>query len=713
MVASLQHTTSRGLSCFFHKELPNKRTNPTGMNRLQYETSPYLQQHAHNPVDWYAWKPEAFERARRENKPILVSIGYSTCHWCHVMERESFEDVVVADFMNRHFVNIKVDREERPDVDAIHMEACQVIAGSGGWPLNCFLTPDGRPFYAGAYYPPQPAFNRPSWTQVLQSMVHHFTDRRQVVEDQANRLVEIIKSSEAVFLGDALTPEQAPLRFTPVLLQNIYYELRKRFDRENGGFGGSPKFPGSMSLEFLLQYHHFLQEPEALAHVERSLEHMIQGGIYDQLGGGFARYSTDAEWLVPHFEKMLYDNALLVGLLSDVYRVTKKTLYSETIEETLKFIQREMTGAEGGFYSALDADSEGVEGKFYVWEKAEVEAVLRENADLFCKFYDVTSEGNWEGTNILWRPQSYGTYAIQNGIKPDIFEKQLKSLRNKLFAVRAERIRPHLDDKMLLDWNALMCTAYAKAYAALGNPDYKNAAERNLHFLLEKFQQADGKTFYHTYKEGKAQYDAFLDDYANLIEAILNVYTLNFEVQLLERAAALTDWVIQQFHDSESGLFFFTSENQSDILLRRKELYDNATPSGNSTMIHNLFKLAVLLHRPHYKTLAMKMLHTMRDAVERYPASFARWATALVQVVYPMPEIAVVGENAFELAQQLNRRYLPYKVLMAAPAAHEHYPLLAGRNASGETNIYICRDYACQLPVKTLAEAEKMLDIGE
>ncbi|MFN7120107.1 MAG: thioredoxin domain-containing protein, partial [Saprospiraceae bacterium] len=511
---------------------------------------------------------------------------------------------------------------------------------------------------------------------------------------------------------DTLTQENQRLLFTPVTLQNIYYQFEKRFDRENGGFGGAPKFPGSMSHEFLLQYYHHLHEPEALEQVEFSLERMIQGGIYDQLGGGFARYATDAEWLVPHFEKMLYDNALLVSLLSDVYRITKKEIYRETIEETLEFIHREMTSPEGGFYSALDADSEGVEGKYYVWDKSEIDIILKEDAILFNDFYDVTEEGNWEETNILWRAQSYEEYAAAEGLDVTILKNQLKARRATLFAARQQRVRPGLDDKILLDWNALMCTAHAKAYKALGNVDYKNTAERNLQFLLEKLQQPDGVSYYHTYKEGKAQYDAFLDDYANLIEAIIYVYSINFDLKLLDRAKALTDFVIQHFHDTESGLFFFTSENQQDILLRRKELYDNATPSGNSTMIHNLLKLAILLDRPDYKVIAVNMLKAMRDAVERYPSSFARWATAMVPLVFSPPEIAIVGEDAFTLAAELNQLYIPNKVMMAAPQAQQDYPLLADRNASSETNIYICRDYACQLPVKTVEEAKKMLDIG-
>ncbi len=682
----------------------------TQMNRLQYETSPYLLQHAHNPVEWYAWKPEAFEKARRENKPLLVSIGYSTCHWCHVMERESFENEEIAAFMNEHFVNIKVDREERPDVDSIYMEACQIISGSGGWPLNCFLLPDGRPFYAGTYFPPKPAYNRPSWMQVLQNIYQNFYHRREVVEEQAERLMAIIKSSDSVFLGDQVAPHKENTLFTPVLLQNIFYQLQNRFDRENGGFGGAPKFPGSMSLEYLLQYHYHTGEEEALHQVLFSLDRMIQGGIYDQLGGGFARYATDKAWLVPHFEKMLYDNALLIKILSDAYRVSDSVLYKETIEETLDFIEREMTSPEGGFYSALDADSEGEEGKYYVWQKSEAEAILGEEAALFCEFYDVTETGNWEEKNILWRAQSFEEFAEVFSLDVSELKKRLKTAREKMFAARNQRIRPGTDDKIMLDWNGLMCSAYASAHAALGVPKYREVAERNLAFLLEKFRQPAGH-FHHIYKNGSTQYEAFLDDYANLIEAILAVYNINFDSNLLKEAGQLTDFVIQHFYDEQSKLFFFTSGTQQDIPLRRKELYDNATPSGNSTMIHNLLKLSILLGKDTYREIAVHMLKAMRDAVERYPASFARWANALFGLVYPMHEIAVIGSESQALAADINHLYIPNKVLMASSEADENFPLLAGRNANGVTNIYICRDYACQMPVQNIEDAKKILDI--
>ena len=481
------------------------------MNHLQHETSPYLLQHANNPVNWHAWKTAAFERAKLEDKPILVSIGYSTCHWCHVMERESFEDHEVADFMNENFVCIKVDREERPDVDQIYMEACQVMTGGGGWPLNCFLLPDRRPFYAGTYYPPMPAYNRPSWLQVLMNISHAYQHKRDTIGEQAQRLTEIIQNSGNTFTsGNKLRVVSDEQPFSDALLKNIFQNLQKQFDTASGGFGGAPKFPGTMSLNYLFAYHFYFGEKSALDHALLSLDKMAMGGIYDQLGGGFARYATDAKWLVPHFEKMLYDNALLVGVLADAYKITKKELYRETIEETLAWVKREMTSDEGGFYSAQDADSEGVEGKFYVWDKAEVEQVLNGDADLFSKFYDVTEKGNWEEKNILWRKVDFEEFSKEANIPVSDIKSRLAEGRKKLFEVRSRRIWPSLDDKLLLDWNALMCSAFAKAYAALGVEEYRDTAVRNLDFILKKFTQSDGLTLFHTYKSGMAQYDAFL-----------------------------------------------------------------------------------------------------------------------------------------------------------------------------------------------------------
>jgi uncharacterized protein len=705
------------------------------MNHLIHETSPYLLQHAHNPVNWHAWKPEAFERARAEDKPILVSIGYSTCHWCHVMERESFEDEGVAAMMNEYFINIKVDREERPDVDQIYMEACQVISGSGGWPLNCFLTPDGRPFFAGTYYPPQPAHSRPSWSQVLNNIANAFHNKRDTVEAQASQLTDIIKNADKNYIK--IKNEELGIRsentdggiFTPALLENIYYALRERFDRLEGGFGGAPKFPGTMGIQYLLDYHFYTKNPEALVHAELSLTKMIQGGIYDQLGGGFARYATDREWLIPHFEKMLYDNALLINVLSETYKLTKKNIYRETIEETLEFIEREMTADVrcqmsevranvdtfdikhltsdinfGGFYAAYDADSEGVEGKFYVWDKSEIDAILGENAPSFCAFYDITEGGNWEHSNILWRHKSYEEFEGLTNMSVTDLKEKLKISRDKLFKIRNARIKPGLDDKILLSWNALMISAYAKAFEATGMEGYRKRAIESLEFVLEHFKNEQTLGFFHTYKNGKKQYDAFLEDYAYLIEALLDVYSICFDKQYLVLAQTYTNDVLKNFLDNTDNLFYFTSSKQKDVLLRKKDLFDNAMPSGNSTMAKNLMRLGIMLDDEKYKTLSINMLKAVLEVIERYPSSFSKWASVVLSTVHTPYEIAVVGEKSFEKVGEINALFLPNKILMASVKEDETLPLLRGREVEGETLIYLCQNYTCRMPVKIIED---------
>ncbi len=684
------------------------------MNHLQHETSPYLLQHSNNPVDWYAWKPEAFERAKREDKPILVSIGYSTCHWCHVMERESFEDHEVADFMNDNFVCIKVDREERPDVDQIYMEACQVMTGGGGWPLNCFLLPDGRPFYAGTYYPPMPAHNRPSWLQVLMNITHAYQHKRNTVGEQAQRLTEIIQNSGNTFTGgNKLRVVSDDQPFTEALLKNIFQNLQKQFDTTNGGVGGAPKFPGTMSLNYLLGYHFYFGEKAALDHALLSLDKMAMGGIYDQLGGGFARYATDAKWLVPHFEKMLYDNALLLGVLADAYKITKKELYRETIEETLGWVKREMTSDEGGFYSAQDADSEGVEGKFYVWEKEEVGKLLGADSDLFSKFYDVTEKGNWEEKNILWRKSDFEEFAKEANVPVGDLKSRLAEGRKKLLEVRSQRIWPGLDDKLLLDWNALMCSAHAKAYAALGVEEYRDAAVRNLDFLLKKFVQPDGVTLFHTYKAGRAQYDAFLDDYAYLIEALLDVAEITFDTAYIVQAGRYIEFVFENFLDPTDKLFYFTSAKQKDVLMRRKDLFDSATPSGNSTMVRNLQRAGILRGREDWLNHASDMLLALRESLERYPSSFSQWAGCLMGEVFGYAEVAVVGELAYQQAAQVNGEFLPQKVLMAAKDEDNDFPLLREKRSVGHTLVYLCQNYACQQPVETIEAFRQLIQQGK
>ncbi|MDX1667505.1 MAG: thioredoxin domain-containing protein, partial [Saprospiraceae bacterium] len=628
------------------------------MNRLQEESSPYLQQHAGNPVDWFAWKPEALAKARREDKPILVSIGYSTCHWCHVMERESFENEEVAAFMNEHFVNIKVDREERPDIDHIYMEACQAMTGSGGWPLNCFLLPDGRPFYAGTYFPPRPAHNRASWMQVLQRIHRAFRDRRSEIEKQAQALSEAIGRAERLFLGrdPATTDREEPMSST--LLDEVFQKMRSSFDKVEGGFGGAPKFPSTMSLQFLLEYGHLTEEADAIKHVHLSLEKMIHGGIYDQIGGGFARYATDRAWLVPHFEKMLYDNALLVEILADAHRQSGRDLYKKTIDQTMSFVEREMSSPEGGFYSALDADSEGEEGKFYVWDRSEVEEVLGEEAELVCDFFDISEAGNWEGKNILWRPRSLEQFAAERDLDPHQLERRITSASKRLLARRAERIRPGLDDKIILGWNALMNSACSKACAATGNTGYLELARKNLDFLLDAFARQEGG-LNHTYKDGEARYPAFLDDYAFTIKALLDFCEIRTDTRYLGKAADLSAYLMENFLDEETDLFYFTSSSQKDLPMRKKELYDSATPSGNSTMAVNLMRLGILLNEEAFRLKSRRMLEQMAEAVGKYPTSFARWASGILYQVHPTREIAIVGEAAEDKAAEVNALYIP------------------------------------------------------
>ncbi len=688
------------------------------MNRLQYESSPYLRQHAHNPVDWYAWKPEAFERARRENKPILVSIGYSTCHWCHVMERESFENPEVAAFMNERFVNIKVDREERPDVDAIYMEACQLLTGGGGWPLNCFLTPEGKPFYAGTYFPPRPAYGRPSWLQLLQHIANVWEAKRETVYEQAERVMSYLQRSDNLFIEAPSADLDVARTPSFAIIDRVYEAMRGHFDRAEGGFGGAPKFPSSLAIHFLLYYYRLGKNTEALSHALLSLDKMIAGGIYDQIGGGFARYATDRAWKVPHFEKMLYDNALLVIVLAEAYRLLadlqdeparqRRRRYEHIIVETLEFVRREMTHPQGAFYSALDADSQGQEGKFYVWDKREIEHLLGADAEAFCTLYGATDAGNWEHTNILWRAVEPATYAQEHGLDPQVFEQQVDRWRQKLFAYRERRVRPGLDDKVLLGWNALMASAYAKAYAALGQEAYRRAAVQNLNFLLRHLVDAQGRLL-HSWKDGRAQYAAVLDDYAFLIAALIDAWHITFEINYLEMAQKFTEQVYAYFHDPQTDLFFYTAADQKDVILRKKDLQDNATPSGNSTMVHNLQRLGTLLDRQAWRTHAARMLERMRSAVERYPLSFERWGLALLFDIRPRPEIAIVGPAAKETARALQRYLIWDATVAAAEHPDERLPLLKDKPRGAGTSIYICQNYACRHPVQTVEEALTLL----
>ncbi len=679
------------------------------MNRLQYETSPYLLQHAHNPVDWHPWGKDALDKSRREDKLILVSIGYSTCHWCHVMERESFEDPDVAAFMNAHFVNIKVDREERPDVDQLFMEVCQIINGNGGWPLNCFLLPDGRPFFAGTYYPPRPMHNRPSWMQVLHRLYHAFIHRRAEVEAQAEQILSILKGAQERFAPTLqTTPEAAP---SPEDLEPVFQGLRRGFDTTYGGFGGAPKFPSTMALDFLLRYGWWTKNEEALGHVFFSLEKMIRGGIYDQLGGGFARYATDAAWLVPHFEKMLYDNALLVSLLAEAHKMRPSPLLEQAIRQTLEFIQREMSSPEGAFFSALDADSEGEEGKFYVWSYDELLEALGEERSWVAEWWGASPEGNWEGKNILHRPHEPEAFARAQGLSLHAMQHQLEEARGRLLQVRARRIRPGLDDKTLLDWNALQCSAYAKAFEALQEASYLEAARKNLGFLQTNLRRPDGG-LYHTWKAGKAKIPAFLDDYAFLVQALLDVFEADQSLHWLEEARHWTTYVLEHFHDPAEPLFFFTEQNAVELPVRKKELYDNATPSGNAVMARNLRRLGIVFGEEEWVELSESMIARLRENIRKYPQAFGYWATAWLETLRPPFEIAVIGKQAPQLGRQVLGVYLPGRVLQTAPKPNPAFPLLnRGELPTDETWIFLCQNYSCRQPVKTMAELMQLIEL--
>lgn len=675
------------------------------MNRLAKETSPYLLQHAHNPVDWYPWGEEALQRAKAEDKPILVSIGYAACHWCHVMERESFEDEGTARIMNELFINIKIDREERPDLDHIYMDAVQAMTGSGGWPLNVFLTPDKLPFYGGTYFPPVKAFNRPSWKEVLQALSQAFKERREDLETQAANMREHLMQASR-FGEKAADLQLVPKEelFTKEQCNTIFSNMMQQGDKVWGGFGNAPKFPGTFIIQYLLRYHHSFNEPQALQQALLSLDKMIQGGIYDQLGGGFARYSTDAKWLAPHFEKMLYDNALLVDVLSEAYQLTRNELYARTIEDTLGFVEREMTDAGGGFYSALDADSEGVEGKFYTWSWEEIEEVLGADATMFCAFYDVTEEGNWEETNILWITKPAAVFAAENGITEEALERSLAVSREKLMAARAKRIRPGLDDKIILGWNALMIHACCRAYAALGAEKYREMGINAMKFCLKNLQHVDKQSFFHTFKGGVAKYPAFLDDYAWLVRALIALQEVTGDAEWLEKARELTAYVITNFSDEGDIYFYYTEAGQTDVIVRKKEVYDGATPSGNAVMASNLIYLSIVYDKKNWSERGIAMLAGQSQMAVRYSTSFGVWAGLLLQLVSGIKEIAVVGNDYKSRMQDTNRHYIPFKVMLGAATDKSGIPLLEQRERPGETLIYVCEDYHCIKPVNYIEE---------
>ncbi len=678
-------------------------------NRLQHETSPYLLQHQDNPVDWYAWGDEAFERARAEDKPVLLSVGYSACHWCHVMAHESFEDEETAAMMNALFVNIKVDREERPDVDDIYMQAVQALTGRGGWPMTVFLFPDGRPFYGGTYYPKEPRYGMPSFKQVLQAIADAYRNRRAQLEESANGLTQALVRDVLGIGGsvDALTAD---------LLDSAVDQFARRFDHRYGGFNGAPKFPQPMNLEFLLRQYKRTGSQPALSMVTETLVHMARGGIYDQLGGGFARYSVDSMWLVPHFEKMLYDNAQLSRVYLHAWQITGDPFFKRIAEEIYDYVLREMTAPEGGFYSATDADSEGEEGKFFVWSFDEIRAALGDDdAKIAIEYFGVSKGGNFEGRNVLYVPNDDATVAQRLNLTVEALRERLAAIKDRLFALRAQRVAPALDDKILTAWNGLMLASLAEGARVLGREDYRVAAVRAGEFICQALL-VDGDRLLRTYKDGHSKLNGYLEDYANVIDAFLELYQTTFEERWFVTARALADRVLAHFSTEEGG-FYDTSDDHESLIVRPRNVQDNAVPSGNGMMFKQLLRLRAYTGDARYEQAALNGLRLLANAIREYPFAFGESASAVDMLVSGVQELALVGDaNSAEMRALLDAAFTPYRpnlvtALTPVPlGADAAIPLLADRTMrDGQATAYVCQQFTCQMPTTSRAVLEGQL----
>jgi len=679
-------------------------------NHLINETSPYLLQHAHNPVDWYPWGDEAFEKARSENKPVLLSIGYSACHWCHVMAHESFENEEIAKLMNELFVNIKVDREERPDLDQIYMNAVQMMTHHGGWPMTVFLTPDAVPFYGGTYFPPQDRYNIPGFPRVLLGVADAYKERQDEIRETGTSLItELRRLSETGGSDHSIEPE---------LLDAAYAGMIGNYDSVNGGFGGAPKFPPAMALEFLLRTYIRTNNRDALQMITHTCRKMANGGMYDQLGGGFHRYSTDSRWLVPHFEKMLYDNALLSRFYLHYFQVSDDPSGRETVEGILDYVLREMTHPEGGFYSTQDADSEGHEGKFFVWDIQEIRDALGETAaSRFCDYYNITESGNFEGKNIPNVTRSLEDVAVAHNVSVAELQASLNESKRILFELREKRNKPDRDEKILTAWNGLMMASFAEAGVVLNRPDYTDAARRNAEFVLSNLRLREYGTLLRTWKDGRAKFNAYLEDYAFFAEGLLTLFETTGESRWLKEALALADRMVEEFWDSEGGGFFFTGKSHEDLIVRSKDYFDNATPSGNSVAAIVLLRLATLTGRENYRNLATAVLSEIGDQVRRYPSGFGYALSAADFLLSTPKEVAIVGKDEADIRPMLAetwRRYLPNKVIAAGfgeePKAAQVTPLLENRPlVNGLPTAYVCEHFTCKQPVTDLSSLELAL----
>ena len=663
-------------------------------------------QHAHNPVDWFPWCDDAFEKAKKENKLVLVSIGYSACHWCHVMERESFENEEIAAVMNKFFVNIKVDREERPDVDQIYMSAVQLMSGQGGWPLNCFVLPDGKPVYGGTYFRPE------QWFDMLHHLRELYTTNRGKMEEYARKLTDGINSEEQ-FLKDTVIESAGINSDLPIgdphsVFDEMISRWENRFDNLEGGPNRAPKFMLPNNYIFLMRFAFFGKEEKISEHVKITLDKMAMGGIFDQIGGGFARYSTDMIWKVPHFEKMLYDNAQLIHLYSEAYRLFKDELYKETVYKTIGFVQRELTGKDGEFYSALDADSEGEEGKFYVWKKDELKSLLKDEYELASQYYDLNGIAHWEnGNHILLRRMDDEEFAVKNDITVEELKNRIRTINSLLLEERNKRIRPGLDDKTLTSWNAMMVKGLSEAYLSFGEIRFLEMAERNMHFILSNQLKSDG-TIYHAYKNGKSSVNGFLEDYAFLMEALISLYESTGKENYLNFAQKFMQVCFDKFFDSESGFFYFTSTDDQGLIARKTEVQDNVIPASNSAMANNLWLLLRITDRADYEKTARQMTSKIIPLMSNYGSAFSNWGIQLLYQVHPFYEVAIAGKDAKTKAKAIQKEYIPNKVVVFSET-ESMLPLLTSRLKNDQTLIYICRNKSCNLPFDSTDEAINFL----
>lgn len=667
-------------------------------NELINEDSPYLLQHAHNPVKWVAWNKKAFEDAAAHDKLVIISVGYSACHWCHVMEHESFEDAQVAELMNQHFICIKVDREERPDVDNLYMTAVQLMTGQGGWPLNCIALADGRPIYGGTY------FNKKQWLNVLNNIAELYKNDKAKVLEFAQNLTDGIKQAELV--ATTKLPENLDIASA---LKKCIQVWKGRFDNDHGGPNKTPKFPLPNNYLFLLRYAVLNDDHEVLKHVHLTLSKMANGGIYDQLHGGFARYSTDGIWKLPHFEKMLYDNAQLVSLYCEAYRQSKNELYKSIIDETLEFIQQEWLKPEGCFYSAYDADSEGVEGKYYVWSKEELHQLLQDDFEVFADFYQVNDIGYWEDDNyILMRTENTAEVAIKYQLSNQELIARITKCKSKLKKTAQKRVKPGLDDKTITSWNALMAKAFADAYATFGNKDYKATCLACCDFIINHQLNKSGE-LYRTYKNGKSKISGFLDDYAFTIDAFLSAATIDKNPNYIKKATQLTEYVLANFASKSGPLFYYSNRNFQELITEQTETSDNVIPSSNSQMALNLFALGVLLQRPNYIEMAHKMLHLFLGELSGYGSGYSNWACLGLNLTKPFKEVVIVGNNVDEIFLNLHKHYFTNAILAVSESDSEN-PLFKNRWKQGETLIYVCKNNTCGLPLNHVDDVIKQLE---